>query len=264
MSDRELDRYSSSLIEIEDSTPPHRRRDWNNERLPGRFASVSIVGGSLTSEAGVRAAIATLQAWLGPDQRDAEIARLTAELAAAREAAQRDRDVAQAMAKAAHEAEEQLAAVRAVPADVEAAIWTLRRAEANDVRASTGQSLAACVLAEGTLRAAIARAIATAATPPPTVDAIANTIRCAFAGDLHVHDYGLAARSVLALFASTTPPPTVGGLPATAPVDRCPDWCATYDPRDMAGALDGDRRYASQACRDAGRCTSRGPLPKGR
>lgn len=51
-----------------------------------------------------------------------EVRALRAELAAAREAAQRDRDVAQAMAKAAHEAEEELAAARAVPAEVEVAI----------------------------------------------------------------------------------------------------------------------------------------------
>ena len=54
---------------------------------------------------------------------------------------------------------------------------------------------------------------------------------------------------------------TVGGLLATAP--ECPTWCATHDPRDMATAMDGDRRYASPECRDAGRCLTRGPLPKG-
>lgn len=95
-------------------------------------------------------------------KRDAEIARLTAELAAAREAAQRDRDVAQAMAKAAHEAEEQLAAARAVPAEVEAAIDGFEAMVTALVTSMTGRAAddaASVDAARNTLRTAIARAI---------------------------------------------------------------------------------------------------------
>lgn len=37
----------------------------------------------------------------------------------------------------------------------------------------------------------------------------------------------------------------------------CPPWCGTYEPTDMSSALDGDRRYATDACRNAGRCASK-------
>jgi hypothetical protein len=43
------------------------------------------------------------------------------------------------------------------------------------------------------------------------------------------------------------------------PNDRksCPPWCATYHPLEMCSTLDGDRRYATTECRDAGRCLNR-------
>lgn len=127
----------------------------------------------------------------------AEIARLTAELAAARkdldaaaeagikrgrsweatewEAAFGVRNRREAVDKL-RAAEEQLAAVRAVPADVEAAIESLRRAEEVDARAMTGQSLAARVLAEAALRAAITRVIAAATPAPPTVRRVGEAL----------------------------------------------------------------------------------------
>lgn len=108
-------------------------------------------------------------------EQAAEIARLTAELAAAREAAQRDRDVAQSMAKAAHDAEEQLAAARAVPADVEAAIGDLKIAAADFGIAQDGVATGCAFATEhrgeasarmrsatDALRTAIARAISEA------------------------------------------------------------------------------------------------------
>lgn len=48
--------------------------------------------------------------------------------------------------------------------------------------------------------------------------------------------------------------------PATLTVgEACPRWCGTYDPLDMSSAMDGDRRYATDACRAAGRCTRIAP-----
>lgn len=42
------------------------------------------------------------------------------------------------------------------------------------------------------------------------------------------------------------------------PTSPCPAWCATHDPLDFSSAIDGDRRYASEACRAAGRCINKG------